>query len=84
MSTRDTPPNIEDEPYEGLYHAEAQPQLSGRDPGHLPDRFDLAEILRSTREKMGLSLDEVSETTRVRRAYLEAFEQAAYLSLIHI
>lgn len=81
MSTREPPQIIEDEPYEGLYRGESnhllsRPETAGS--GHLPDRFDLAEILKKTRERMGLSLDEVSELTRVRRAYLEAFEQAAY------
>ncbi|CAL4866542.1 hypothetical protein MMA231_00785 [Asticcacaulis sp. MM231] len=76
MSTPDPLNIIEDEPYQGLYRG-ASPALTSVD-GRLPDRFDLAEILRTTRESMGLSLDKVSDITRVRRAYLEAFEQAAY------
>ena len=79
MSRSDGIQGIEDEPYQGLYRAVAQPkQLTGFDSGPLPDRFDLAEILKSTREAKGWTLDQVAETTRVRRAYLEAFEQAAY------
>ncbi len=77
MSSRDSIDGIEDEPYQGLYHA-MQPKVLDGAPGHLPDRFDLAEILKSTREARGWTLDEVSEITRVRRAYLEALEQAAY------
>jgi cytoskeleton protein RodZ len=38
----------------------------------------LAQLLRTTRESLGLSLDEVAETTRVRRTYLEAFELETY------
>ncbi|MFT4074180.1 MAG: helix-turn-helix transcriptional regulator [Asticcacaulis sp.] len=77
MST--TEPNIiEDEPYQGIYRGEANSAFKGTTDGRLPDRFDLAEILKTTRESQGLSLNEVSELTRVRRAYLEAFEQAAY------
>jgi transcriptional regulator with XRE-family HTH domain len=34
--------------------------------------------LRSRRVQLGLSLEEVAETTRVRRTYLEALEQVAY------
>jgi len=76
MSTPD-PTIIEDEPYQGLYRGAVQ-TLSATADGHLPDRFDLAEILKKTREAKGLSLEEVADMTRVRRAYLEAFEQAAY------
>ena len=79
MSNNDTLHVIEDEPYQGLYRGAVLAGLKEMaDSGHLPDRFDLAEILRRTREGRGLSLDKVSEITRVRRAYLEAFEQAAY------
>ena len=81
MSTRDIPHIIEDEPYQGLYGADVRTPLSRPEAagaGHLPDRFDLAEILKATRERLGLTLDEVADITRVRRAYLEAFEQAAY------
>ena len=79
MSGSDGIDGIEDEPYQGLYHGVGQAgDLSGATPGHLPDRFDLAEILKTTREAKGWTLDEVSEITRVRRAYLEALEQAAY------
>lgn len=67
---------IEDEPYEGLYRGAVTQYAEGRD--HLPDRFDLADILRSTREAKGWSLELMSEMTRVRRSYLEALEQAAY------
>lgn len=77
MSTNE-PNIIEDEPYQGLYRGEANSAFKGTTDGRLPDRFDLAEILKKTREAQGLSLAEVSEMTRVRRAYLEAFEQAAY------
>jgi transcriptional regulator with XRE-family HTH domain len=77
MSTSDTH-IIEDEPYQGLYRGEANSAFKGTTDGRLPDRFDLAEILKKTREAQGLSLGEVSDMTRVRRAYLEAFEQAAY------
>ncbi|HTN40214.1 MAG TPA: helix-turn-helix domain-containing protein [Asticcacaulis sp.] len=77
MSTPETN-IIEDEPYQGLYRGEANSAFKGTTDGRLPDRFDLAEILKKTREAQGLSLGDVSEMTRVRRAYLEAFEQAAY------
>ncbi|ESQ86719.1 hypothetical protein ABAC460_22595 [Asticcacaulis sp. AC460] len=77
MSTSDHPPIIEDEPYQGLYSGGNQPHAMQND-GRLPDRFDLAELLKSRRAQLGLSLEEVSEITRVRRAYLEAFEQVAY------
>ncbi|MDV6332452.1 helix-turn-helix transcriptional regulator [Asticcacaulis sp. 201] len=77
MSTSE-PPIIEDEPYQGLYQGARQPVFHTRDNGQLPDRFHLAEILKNTRESLGLSLDEVADITRVRRTYLEAFEQAAY------
>ncbi len=79
MSGSDGIDGIEDEPYQGLYHGVGQAKvLSGMAPDHLPDRFDLAEILKTTREAKGWTLDEVAEITRVRRAYLEALEQAAY------
>jgi transcriptional regulator with XRE-family HTH domain len=77
MSTPETN-IIEDEPYQGLYRGEANSAFKGTTDGRLPDRFDLAEILKKTREAQGLTLGEVSDMTRVRRAYLEAFEQAAY------
>lgn len=77
MSTPDTN-IIEDEPYQGLYRGEANSAFKGTTDGRLPDRFDLAEILKKTREAQGLSLSDVAGMTRVRRAYLEAFEQAAY------
>ncbi len=76
MSTNDSINAIEDEPYQGLYRGAASHHAEARD--HLPDRFDLADILRSTRDARGWSLDEVADMTRVRKAYLEAFEQAAY------
>jgi len=77
MSTKDTVQPIEDEPYYGLYRGQT-PGFAAAEPGVLPGRFELAEILKSAREKADLSLDEVSEITRVRRNYLEALEQAAY------
>ncbi|ESQ73753.1 RodZ family helix-turn-helix domain-containing protein [Asticcacaulis sp. AC402] len=77
MSTSDHPPIIEDEPYQGIYRGESQPQMAQSD-GRLPDRFDLAELLKARRALLGLTLEEVSDITRVRRAYLEAFEQVAY------
>lgn len=76
MSTDDPINSIEDEPYQGVYRGAVTHYAEGRD--HLPDRFDLADILRSTREARGWSLDQVAEMTRVRRGYLEALEQAAY------
>ncbi len=76
MSTNDNINAIEDEPYEGLYRGAMTAYSEARD--HLPDRFDLAEILQKTREARGWSLEEVAEMTRVRRTYLEALEQAAY------
>lgn len=74
----DTVHPIEDEPYQGLYRGLGGGMPVNAAPAHLPDRFDLAEILRKTREGKGLSLEEVSDLTRVRRNYLEALEQAAY------
>ena len=78
MSTNDNVHPIEDEAYTGVYRGlgAAMPKPSGS--AHLPDRFDLAEILKNTREARGLTLEEVSDLTRVRRNYLEALEQAAY------
>ncbi len=78
MSSETTPSVIEDDAYEGVYHglgAAAQGRPSGNAPA---DRFHLAEILKTTREAKGLTLDEVVEITRVRRTFLEALEQAAY------
>ncbi len=74
--SNDTINVIEDEPYEGLYRGAVSTYSHARD--HLPDRFDLADILRSTREARGWSLELVAEMTRVRQSYLEALEQAAY------
>ena len=74
----DTVHPIEDEPYQGVYRGLGSTMPTQPAPVHLPDRFDLAEILRKTREAKGLSLEEVSDLTRVRRNYLEALEQAAY------
>jgi hypothetical protein len=62
--SNDTINVIEDEPYEGLYRGAVSTYSQARD--HLPDRFDLADILRSTREARGWSLELVSEMTRVR------------------
>lgn len=76
MSTNDSISAIEDEPYQGLYRGAVSHYADARD--HLPDRFDLADILRTTREARGWTLEQVADMTRVRRAYLEAFEQAAY------
>ncbi len=78
MSGNDGIYGIEDEPYEGLYRGVMQPKQLSETPGHLPDRFDLAEILKTARAAKGLTLEQVSEITRVRPAYLEALEQAAY------
>ncbi len=76
MSPEDPINAIEDEPYEGLYRGAVAQYAHGRD--HLPDRFDLADILRSTREARGWSVEQVEELTRVRRSYIEALETAAY------
>ncbi|MBW8734106.1 MAG: helix-turn-helix domain-containing protein [Asticcacaulis sp.] len=76
MSTNDSINAIEDEPYQALYRGAVSHYADARD--HLPDRFDLADILRTTREARGWTLEQVADMTRVRRAYLEAFEQAAY------
>ncbi|HVZ29081.1 MAG TPA: helix-turn-helix transcriptional regulator [Asticcacaulis sp.] len=76
MSSDDPINSIEDEPYERQYRGAVSTYAEGRD--HLPDRFDLADILRSSREARGWSLDQVEEMTRVRRNYLEALETAAY------
>ena len=76
MSTNDSINAIEDEPYQGLYRGAVSHYADARD--HLPDRFDLADILRTTREARGWTLEQMADMTRVRRAYLEAFEQAAY------
>ena len=78
MSTNDNVHPIEDEPYQGLYRGLSGVMPAAASPAHLPDRFDLAEILRKTREGRGLSLEDVADLTRVRRNYLEALEQAAY------
>ena len=78
MSSETTPSVIEDDAYEGIYHGLGT-AVKGRPSGDAPtDRFHLAEILKRTREAQGLTLDEVVEITRVRRAFLEALEQAAY------
>ncbi len=77
MSKRE-PEIIEDEPYQGLFRGAARPNLREGMGDNLPGRFQLAEILKKTRASLGYSLDEVADITRVRRAYLEAFEQAAY------
>lgn len=76
MSINDNINAIEDEPYEGLYRGAVTAYTEARD--HLPDRFDLAEILQKARDARGWTLEQVAEMTRVRRAYLEALEQAAY------
>jgi len=72
----DAPGAIEDEPYHGVFRGGRRPLLEA--VGHHPDRFDLANILKTRREALGWTLDEVEEITRVRRSYLEALEQAAY------
>lgn len=41
----------------------------------------IGEILRKTREAKGISLEEVSEATKIRRKYLEAIEQEEFQSL---
>jgi cytoskeleton protein RodZ len=53
-------------------YEDARPHLLGSGP------LRLAAILRGTRLSMGLSLEDVAEFTRVRRAYLEALEKATY------
>ena len=79
MSSETTPSVIEDDAYQGVYHGlGAAMKGQAAAGGARTDRFHLAELLRTTREAKGLSLDEVVEITRVRRAYLEALEQAAY------
>ena len=42
---------------------------------------ELGELLRKTREAMGLSLPQVEEATRIRRAYLQALEEEAFEQL---
>jgi transcriptional regulator with XRE-family HTH domain len=76
MDPKDT--IIEDEPYEGYF----------KDKGPLPPHASdldaessepiLASLLKSRRLELGLSLDEVAESTRVRKTYLEALEQMAF------
>ena len=39
------------------------------------------EILRIEREKLGLSLDQVTASTRVRRKFLQAFEDGDFLEM---
>lgn len=73
----DVPAAIEDEPYHGLYREKPRP-LHETERAPQADRFDLADILKSRREALGWSLDDVAEITRVKRSYLEALEQAAY------
>ncbi len=77
MSAETTPSVIEDDAYQGVYHGLGV-AMKGRSDGVRSDRFHLAEILKTTREAQGLTLDQVAEITRVRRAFLEALEQAAY------
>ena len=79
MSAETTPSVIEDDAYQGIYHGLGA-AMKGRPSGDgaRADRFHLAEILKNAREAKGLTLDEVAEVTRVRRAFLEALEQAAY------
>lgn len=79
MSSETTPSVIEDDAYQGVYHGLGAAMKGRQGSGDArADRFHLAELLRTTREAKGLTLDEVVEITRVRRAYLEALEQAAY------
>lgn len=79
MSAETTPSVIEDDAYQGIYHGLGAARKGRSSEGDVrADRFHLAEILKKTREAQGLTLDEVAEITRVRRAYLEALEQAAY------
>lgn len=78
MSSETTPTVIEDDAYQGVYHGLGATMKGPAADSARADRFHLAELLRTTREAKGLTLDEVVEITRVRRAYLEALEQAAY------
>ena len=79
MSTSETPSIIEDDAYQGIYHGlGVRGPVLGIENHDRPDRFHLADLLRKTREAKGLTLDQVAEITRVRRAFLEALEQAAY------
>ena len=78
MSAETTPSVIEDDAYQGIYHGLGASRKGHASADARADRFHLAEILKSTREAKGLTLDQVSEITRVRRAFLEALEQAAY------
>lgn len=79
MSSSETPSIIEDDAYQGIYHGlGVRGPVLGVENHDRPDRFQLAELLRKTRLAKGLTLDEVAEITRVRRAFLEALEQAAY------
>ncbi|NTU89762.1 MAG: helix-turn-helix domain-containing protein, partial [Actinobacteria bacterium] len=39
------------------------------------------DILHTEREKLGLSLDQVMASTRVRKKFLEAFEEANFLEM---
>lgn len=79
MATKDTPDAIENEPYEGFFKAKNAPVLEAIGYGDEGvGRQALAETLRDRRIALGLSLDEVSEATRVRKTYLEAIEQVAY------
>lgn len=41
----------------------------------------IGEILKNTREAKGISLEEVSEATKIRRKYLEAIEREEFQSL---
>jgi transcriptional regulator with XRE-family HTH domain len=78
MSAETTPSVIEDDAYQGIYHGLGASTKGRAAADARADRFHLAEILKSAREARGLTLDQVSEITRVRRTFLEALEQAAY------
>lgn len=79
MESKDNITIIEDEPYEGYFKDLKPHQLDGAFGEEIgTGRQELADILRNRRVKLGLTLEEVAETTRVRRNYLEALEQVAY------
>jgi len=44
----------------------------------IPQAKSLAEVLKSTRKKKGLSLEEAEEETKVRSKYLEALEESRF------
>lgn len=91
MSAQDNITVLEDEAYTGLFltaerdaavRAQGQVLAGGRVQGQAEalasDPETLGNILRSTREAQGFSLEYMADITRVRRSYLEALEEAAY------